>query len=416
LEQAAALLKQTVTQYVIVESRPFLNLDELREPVKEQTNQLKEAASLLRLAWTRDQPCAEPMCLEDIVGNRRYRFTLQELRDARDLAQVRSLTGDMRRRSEAAPSSDRGPGSPARVWSVQWEPTGCYTATADTDDLIRGWAAHPDAVADQLCYWSTPPSKPEVRWEGGKPPPQNRPCAFRPASWPNLSNEQIKQLLYARPERLAEVVTKVEILRNQWPAADVPAQVAARADELQQQEPQLPNINELADETPWTISSTAEWVPTRSIVSTADEVWGEFDRSEVERCSRWIPDKATELLAATELPRFLALHFGDPDGLVELQRIPGPAGPLYVRGCGGSHRVHLSRILGLPWLFAATTLVPPPRKVEVTDVAHDWDECAETARLWHGLLDSGVVHGQLTGVPAAALENADAWRNWLTER
>lgn len=235
-----------------------------------------------------------------------------------------------------------------------------------------------------------------MRWEGGKPPPQNRPCAFPSSHRPPLSDKQIKQLFYAWPERLAEVVAAVEHLRNRWPAAEVRAQVAARAAELQQQEPQLPDIaNNLNDKTTWTISRTAEWVPTRSIVSTVDEVWGEFDRSEIARRSRWIPDKATELLAATELPPFLARHFGDPDRLVDLQRIPGPAGPLYVLGSGGSHRVHLSRILGLPWLFATTTLIPPPRKVEITHVA--WDECAETTRLWQGLLDSGVVHGQLIG-------------------
>lgn len=87
------------------------------------------------------------------------------------------------------------------------------------------------------------------------------------------------------------------------------------------------------------------------------------------------------------------------------------------------------------------------------------DECEETARLRQGVLDSGVVHGRLispgpfrrysltmhprrgfscppswqpattnvtscstpsalgaVGVPAAALESADAWRSWLAGR
>jgi hypothetical protein len=35
--------------------------------------------------------------------------------------------------------------------------------------------------------------------------------------------------------------------------------------------------------------------------------------------------------------------------------------------------------------------------VEVIDVAHGRDECAETARSWQGLIDNGVVHGQVIG-------------------
>ncbi|MGH3773962.1 MAG: hypothetical protein ACRDRW_21660 [Pseudonocardiaceae bacterium] len=454
----AAHLEQIVAQYVIDESRPFLDLDELREPANEHSNRLTKAADLLRVARTRDEPGAEPMCLEDIVGNRKRNFTLQELRAAHDLAQVRFLTGDMRRRAEATSNAVGGSVSRVRVWSVQWEPTGLYTAIADPD-LICGWAAHPEAVADELCNWGTsPPSRPQVRWEGGMPPSQDRLCEFSPDYLLNLNNERIEQLFYARPERLVEVTTAVEALRNRWSAGAVPAQVAARASQLQQQEPQLSCIAQnFWHETTWTISTTAEWVPTRSIVSTPDGVWGEFDRSEDNRCSRWIPDRAAELRTATDLPWFLAPSFDAPYNLVKLHRLPGPAGPLYVLGNDGSHRTHLSRILGLPWLFA-TTLIPPPRKVEVSHVAFGQDECKETTRLWQGLLDSGVVHGQLigsdlstlqldyvpapwlllpaelatsynqryellhpgalgaVGVPDAALENADAWRNWLTGR
>jgi hypothetical protein len=381
-----------------------------------------------------------------------------------EAAQVRCLTDDMQRRAEAAPSAASGSASRTRVWSVQWEPTGHYTATADAD-FIRGWAAHPEVVTDELGNWDTPPSRPEVRWEGRKPLPQNLLCEGHPSNlgdWPHrCGDEQVKRLFYARSERLAEVVAAVEVLRNRWSDTEVPAQIAARAAELQQQEPPLPNIpDELIPNgnAIWATSSTAEWVPTRSIVRGASgEGWGEFDPSEIE-------SRATKLLVAADinLPEYLARYFAGVGGKVlpvPLLRIPGPAGPLYLGNTGGRHRIHQFRILGLPWLFAATTLIPLPRKVKINDVAHDWDVCEETVRLWQGLVDSEVVRGRLNrpsrllattlqldyapalwlllpaelatcynqryellhpgalgaaGVPAAALESTDAWRNWLT--
>lgn len=115
---------------------------------------------------------------------------------------------------------------------------------------------------------------------------------------------------------------------------------------------------------------------------------------------------ASAALASRLAIEFLVYH-GHRQTLVKLHRLPGPAEPLYVLGNGGSHRTHLSRILGLPWLFAATTLIPPPRKVEVFHVASGQDEREETTRLWQGLLDSGVAHGQLIGSDHSATLQLD---------
>src|SRR5690606_41772196 len=74
--------------------------------------------------------------------------------------------------------------------------------------------------------------------------------------------------------------------------------------------------------------------------------------------------------AYAAVPDSLARHFGahGDEGAVQLLRIPGPAGPLYAAPAP-SQRVHLCRILDLPWMFAVTASMALPRRVETTAVA-----------------------------------------------
>jgi len=362
----------------------------------------------------------------------------------------------MARREEATRSqSNQEP----TQWTVWWESTGHYRAAAG-EATVTGWAADPLVVAQELRHWSCPPRTAEVRWADGQPESEDR-LLTMDDRWPCLTNEQVTASFGARPDRLAQVVTAIEELRERWSRREIRQRVAELIRQLQQSEPQLPPIHRefRREEEKWSKSISGEWVPTDSIVTAVDEVWGEFDRAEPERRARWIPDRTRELLAAEDIAVFLAEHFADGTyGTVRLCRLPGPGGPLYAVAEGGAHRTHLSRILRLPWMFAQTILVSTPRKLKVTDVTKGGiPACEATQALWEGLLRRGVIHGRITmqgafatlhldytpalwlllpaklatayndryeqlhpgalgavGIPSDAYRSSESWQSWLT--
>ncbi len=283
---------------------------------------------------------------------------------------------------------------------------------------------------------------------------------------PRVTEDQAATAFMARRDLIAEIVAEIDSLRRSVPRDRIAEEVAARAARLQAEEPQLPDLFAPSDS--WACTRAVEWVRTRAVVRTPDEVWGQFDRDrsdDPDRGEVWLPERTAELLAVgyADVPAYLTRHFGahSESGAVQLLRIPGPAGPLYTVGAG-SHRAHLCRILGLPWMFSVTTMVSLPRRIETTAVTpteHGPEGCRETAALWRGLLARGLVKGELitrysdwvvelrieyalapwlllpadrataynqryellhpgaladAGIPDTAMRSPEAWRSWLT--
>jgi hypothetical protein len=332
---------------------------------------------------------------------------------------------------------------------------------------VRGWVAHPSIVADELGRWSTRPRLAEVGWRGAPPAPRPRLCTFTSAAMPRVTEEQATAAFMARRDLIAEIVAEIDGLRRSVRRDRIADDVAARAARLQAEEPQLPDLFAPSDS--WACTTAVEWVRTRAVVRTPDEVWGRFDRDssgdDADAGSNWIADRTAELLAVgyADVPAYLTRHFGahSESGAVQLLRIPGPAGPLYTVGAG-SRRAHLCRILGLPWMFSVTTMVSLPRRIETTAVTPTElgpEACRETAALWRGLIARGLARGELitrysdwvvefrieyalapwlllpadrataynqryellhpgaladAGVPDTALRSPEAWRSWLT--
>jgi hypothetical protein len=475
----ADLLQRALIDRAIEDADAFVDLEELRQPGGDLAAAMKDAGNLLRQLHTQDdrEPSAiAPMVLPEHDGRPRTYLSLTELRAARDLGQVEDITADMTRR---APAVAAATAVDAGRWDVRWEPSGRFHAEPVPDNdhdtvygmdrpTVLGWAAHPAAVADELGRWSTRPRPAEISWQDLRPGPISRLCSLTPVTEPVISEDHAVGAFWAQPDRLADVLAVIDALRRSIPPVLIPDEVAARAAALQAEEPQLPDlVGAIGTGDPWVLSTTTEWVRTQAVVRTADEVWGEFDRDEDERHARWIPDRTRDLLAVpyAEVPTFLARHFaGHQSEAVRLLRVPGPAGPLYALGSGGSHRTHLCRILGLPWMFAVTTMVPIPRRVEtaaVTPPEHRPQACRATADLWRGLLDHKIIRGELVshrsdwpvalrleyapapwlllpaeqatrynqryellypgalaaaGIPTAALDSASAWRAWLVQR
>jgi hypothetical protein len=405
-------------------------------------------------------------------GESTARLTLSELRAARDRGQVHVMSADMGRRAAALAE---GSGAAADRWAVRWELSGRFDAEPIAGPepepdrpAVQGWAAHPAVVADELGRWSMRPGPAEVTWRGA-PPPSRLPrlCAFTAAATPHVTEEQAAAAFMARPDLIAEIVAEIDSVRRSFPRDRVRDEVAARAARLQAEEPQLPGLFAPGDS--WACTKAVGWVRTRAVVRTPDEVWGRFDRDGdgTDPRSCWLPERTAELLAVgyADVPAYLTRHFGahSESGAVQLLRIPGPAGPLYTVGAG-SRRAHLCRILGLPWMFAVTTMMSLPRRIETTAVTpteQGPQGCRETATLWQGLLERGLVRGELiprysdwvaelrieyalapwmllpadrataynrryeqlhpgalgaAGIPDTALRSADAWRSWLTAR
>ena len=460
-------LQKALVRRVVEDAAAFIDVSELRRPGLHLAAAMKEAGNLLRQQHLQDDPRraeVDTMVLPDREGGRR--FTLAELRVARDLGQVHVMSADMARRAAAVAAVS---GTDAARWAVRWDPSGRFDAEplADGDadrPAVRGWVAHPSIVADELGRWSTRPRPAEVTWRGAPPSPGSRLCTFTSAATPRVTEEQAAAAFMARPDLVAEIVAGIDSLRRSVQRDRIAEEVAARAARLQAEEPQLPDLFAPGDS--WACTRAVEWVRTRAVVRTPDEVWGQFDRDRSgEDPEGWVPDRTAELLAVgyADVPAYLTRHFGahSEAGAVQLLRIPGPAGPLYSVGAG-SHRAHLCRILGLPWMFSVTTMMSLPRRIETTAVTpteHGPEGARETATLWRGLLARGLVRGELTtrysdwvvefrieyalapwlllpadrataynqryellypgawagaGIPDAALRSGEAWRSWLT--
>jgi hypothetical protein len=460
-------LQKALVRRVVDDAAAFIDVSELRRPGLQLAAAMKEAGNLLRQQHLQDDARraeVDTMVLPDRVGERR--FTLAELRVARDLGQVHVMTADMARRAAAVAAAG---GTDAAQWAVRWDPSGRFDAEpvpdGDSDrPAVRGWVAHPSIVADELGRWSTRPRLAEVTWRGRPPSPGSRLCTFTSAAAPRVTEQQAAAAFMARPDLVAEIVAEIDSLRRSVPRDRIAEEVAVRAARLQAEEPQLPDLFAPGDS--WACTRAVEWVQTRAVVRTPDGVWGRFDHDRSgDDPERWIPDRTAELLAVgyADVPAYLTRHFGahSEAGAVQLLRIPGPAGPLYAVGAG-SHRAHLCRILGLPWMFSVTTMMSLPRRIETTAVTpaeHGPDGARETAALWRGLLARGLVRGELitrysdwvvefrieyalapwlllpadrattynqryqllhpgawadAGIPDVALRSPEAWRSWLT--
>lgn len=124
----------------------------------------------------------------------------------------------------------------------------------------------------------------------------------------------------------------------------------------------------------------AEWVEPRLLVSTNDTVWGDIDREPwrdtVVRVAEWL----RSAVADGDVDRWLRKMFtGDP---VFLQRLEGPAGPVYQVG-PGTHRAHAARIWGLPYVLG---------RVHVERLAKPLQpRTAVMEALWNGLCRRGLL-------------------------
>ncbi|WP_156052417.1 hypothetical protein [Nocardia carnea] len=137
-----------------------------------------------------------------------------------------------------------------------------------------------------------------------------------------------------------------------------------------------------------------DWVDPERIVTTPDpEQWGEFDRSEPAR--RSLAGFCVTLHAATTPEALEAwidrLVVGELRHPVPLERVEGPAGPVYAVRGDGTHRAHFARVFGLP-LLAVVRTSNLPRPLKAFDRPPvEGAPFGQWASLWRGLQKRGLL-------------------------
>lgn len=137
-----------------------------------------------------------------------------------------------------------------------------------------------------------------------------------------------------------------------------------------------------------------DWVDPAAIVTTPDpEQWGKFDRAEPAR--RSLAGFCVTLHAATTPDGLEAwidrLVIGDLRQPVCLERVEGPAGPLYAVRGDGTHRAHFARVFGLPLLALVRTSALPRPLLVFDRPSVDGAPFGRWESLWRGLRARGLL-------------------------
>jgi hypothetical protein len=280
---------------------------------------------------------------------------------------------------------------------------GQITATMPSDAGVITWTGYaptPAAAYDVLAT-ATSPAVPAIHID---PPvmPVREAAQFTPGSEPEPFDLLSALLEHGGPE-LAEHLRACRERRDQLAATDLKAYLQKRADELNTADPQIElDLDGLAyDRELFAWVHAVQWVPTRVILHTPNPVWGYFEHG---RHPQTLTEITEGLITSGDLVEFTRRFF--TIGEIQLNRIPGPAGPLYTLNQDGTHRVHAARLLDLPWLLARvnTASLPTtitleaafardparPRNRGITD-----RDLTERRDLWQGLLRRGLIAGEL---------------------
>ena len=272
----------------------------------------------------------------------------------------------------------------------------------------------PAVVEDVLRQCSVPAGGPvRIRWVSDE-------CARRPGIprrqatvWeqPDMPHDQAERarVIAGSPRRMAEMATALDRLRADLDSADVAFHLVEAARRAQAEQPPTPTIalgaaggecvvleERAARAVGW------DWVDPAAIVNAGNLPWGGFARHRPEQMALI----TRRLLTAPDPTSAAVRTFAEEP--MRLDRVQGPAGPIYEVGSNGLHRTHLGRLLPLPWVFADVRLIPLPAMVRPF-----WKHQEELTGLWRGLLRRGLVTGQLTTEPVVRLELDWAAAPWL---
>lgn len=329
-------------------------------------------------------------------------------------------------------SMRRTPSSEAPAWTVDIDEHGGFVATITSQAAdVAPWkfwgSAATTASAAHTLAWFFHDRPPKIVSD---PPASPMPLASNVVDADRSpEGPSVVELLTRRGTAYVEHVLAVQeardVLRRR--AQDVEGFLAERAAGLNTADPQRLRHQKMLTALPpgdnrdhLGFANTVMWVPTRLVVGTRHPVWGDFGGHRDETPL----DIAAGLLGAGDVDAF-TLKLFTPE--IDLMMAPGWAGPLYRVGSNGNHRVHVARMLELPWLAAAVEVEAVPPSWGIIDLlAMDPDDgtkirsferrMRERTELVTGLLRRGVIDGDLTGERGETLRCRRLPAAWLLHR
>ncbi len=203
-----------------------------------------------------------------------------------------------------------------------------------------------------------------------------------------------------------------------WQSQRVDDQIRERARALDHAAPVLdPNLHDLYPDDRQRQREdigrlrTFTWVEVDKVVGGGVTRWNDFDRHRPDT----VPWIVRHVLSADDpLQAVLETQADDTHLWADLDRIPGPAGPIFRVGSGGRHRTHAMRILGVPWMVAEVGVSALPVLVEQTELREPQDPEYPGEPIWRGLIRRGLIVGDIVrGEHGPALQPYRAAAPWL---
>ncbi|MFF0250800.1 hypothetical protein [Streptosporangium sandarakinum] len=370
--------------------------------------------------------------------------TLQDLQRRQERILNKQLIARVRRREEL-PQRQPDPHLPPARWQItRYDRNGCFEARLEDDHgllgpLYGGWAAVPEAAAELLSDWSVPARRPvEITWRCATPPPPDRLLPYGGCLLGHCGNDDtphydtrqaIRALWRDHLDRhQTRFAASMRQVQQTWPGqASVDDVLRQRTAELNASHPPAPDLRQLLESaydhhreigptssTPvgLGLTTTCGWIDPVAVARVGQQVWNDF----ADHRPGTVPAMLTALLDAS-VEEALRVWSLDEDP-IRVERIPGPAGPLYTLGVNGAHRLTAARLAALPGIWATIDQPALPLRIKPCQTGHYGEDAARRVlTCWRGLLNRGLVTGRLDenpGLPAVStLHLDDAAAIWL---
>lgn len=369
-------------------------------------------------------------------------------REPRDNAAALARVYEMLLRRRETVEMLRPPPKANLVWTLRAD-RNSFAGNDVNGRPVRGDARTPEAVTELLAQLSPQRGDtPEIRWTTTPLTPAASSSIPR---GPDTDLPALAHFIDESPTELALIREAMQERRAHWNLDDLPAQLNARAADLNETWPLLPRRTYLVDERQpedyLGMVSTLEWIDPTTIVATPAAAWNDFRSHRPEVVGLIVRALLTSQGAALDDQVRYILSEGEG---VYVTRYFGPNGPIHEVTANGTHRAHAWRMLDVPALAAQVDVYAIP--ITINGLS---DGAKAAAPMWRGLIRRGLLRGDIDeawpfsvltpnyvaapwlllpprqaaamthaylrrypnsfDIPPAAMVNALSWTRWLTE-
>lgn len=282
-----------------------------------------------------------------------------------------------------------------------------FTARSTDGRVAAGSAISVQDVHELLATLSDPPGLPvHMSWEGPVPVPAVGILETRRRSLDGEGSlPDMEEFLQASPAQHARINSVVRDIRRFWDLDTLPERIAERAGELNRTHPLLGRgmgrfLPYGSDDSRGYIRVLG-WIDLGSVVGGGADEWNEFGDHRPEMVTLIIE----KILRAEDPARALCEILSD-DGIVYVDQVHGPAGPIHRVTTNGNHRTHALRILGIPLMAAEITPVVLPLRLSEYDVHRGCPQpepFSPVEPLWRALIERDLLVGDIRPGPVGSV-------------